>query len=69
MVGAGARDIFVPYDIVGATRLERLAALCERADVAVGADHECRLSGLGRAAARSSPNPLVLVTAARGRSA
>ena len=61
MVDAGARDILVPYNIVGAAKLERLAALCERADVAVGADDECLLTGLERAAARSRRTLSVLV--------
>ncbi len=46
MADAGITDILVPYNIVGAEKLERLGALAARANVTVSADDEALLAGL-----------------------
>src|SRR5215813_4093231 len=38
MVQAGIRDIFIPYNIIGAKKLERLTALAKIATISVTAD-------------------------------
>ena len=53
MVDAGIDDVLVPYNILGARKLERLAVLAARADVAVTVDDERLLAGLAAAARRS----------------
>jgi D-serine deaminase-like pyridoxal phosphate-dependent protein len=50
MADAGFDDLLIPYNLVGASKLERLAALLARAGVAVSADDETLLSGLAAAA-------------------
>ena len=46
MADAGITDILVPYNIVGAEKLERLGALAARAKVTVSVDDEALLAGL-----------------------
>ena len=53
MADAGLDDILIPYNLTGATKLERLAVLARRVDVAVSIDDERLLAGLSDAAARS----------------
>lgn len=53
MVDGGIDDVLVPYNVIGERKLERLAALAARADVAVTVDDERLLPGLADAAARS----------------
>ena len=50
MVGAGCEDVLIPYNLVGAAKLERLGALLARAAVTVGVDDERLLRGLDDAA-------------------
>ena len=52
MADAGIDDILIPYNLIGASKLERLAALARRVDVAVSVDDERLLAGLADAAAR-----------------
>ena len=40
MVDGGIDDVLVPYNVIGERKLERLAALAARADVAVTVDDE-----------------------------
>ena len=53
MADAGIDDILIPYNLTGETKLERLAVLARRVDVAVSIDDERLLAGLSDAAARS----------------
>jgi D-serine deaminase-like pyridoxal phosphate-dependent protein len=53
MADAGIDDILIPYNLLGAAKLERLAALARRIDVAVSVDDERLLSGLEAAAGLS----------------
>jgi len=61
MVAAGFRDILLPYNVLGAARLERLAALLARATVVVSVDDDRLLPGLQRAAADARAELGVLV--------
>jgi D-serine deaminase-like pyridoxal phosphate-dependent protein len=61
MAGAGIRDIFLPYNIVGQTKLERLAALMKRATMSVTADSEHTARGLADAAQQAGKPLPVLV--------
>lgn len=51
MAEAGIDDILVPYNLLGPEKLERLAALAQRIDIAVSVDNELLLAGLATAAA------------------
>ncbi len=53
MADAGIDDILIPYNLMGASKLERLAELARRVDVAVSVDDERLLDGLAEAAGRS----------------
>jgi D-serine deaminase-like pyridoxal phosphate-dependent protein len=53
MAEAGIDDILIPYNLTGQAKLERLATLADRADLAVTVDDERLLPGLAGAAARS----------------
>lgn len=57
MVQAGIRDVFIPYNILGARKLERLASLMKRAEISVTADSEVTVRGLPEAA-RLAGKPL-----------
>ena len=61
MVGAGCEDVLIPYNLVGAAKLERLGALLARAAVTVGVDDERLLRGLDDAARPTSRALGVLV--------
>jgi D-serine deaminase-like pyridoxal phosphate-dependent protein len=61
MVQAGITDIFIPYNIMGDKKLERLAALCQQAKISVTADSEYTVRGLGRAATQAGVELPVLV--------
>ncbi len=43
---AGIREIFLPYNIIGAAKLARLRALAERVDISVTADSRQTVAGL-----------------------
>lgn len=53
MAGAGIDDMLIPYNVVGASKLERLEALARRVTIAVTVDDERLLSGLAACARRS----------------
>jgi len=50
MADAGIRDIFLPYNIVGKSKLDRLVALAKRISLAVTADSADVVQGLSSAA-------------------
>jgi D-serine deaminase-like pyridoxal phosphate-dependent protein len=49
MADAGIDDILIPYNLIGASKLERLSALARRVEVAVSVDDERLLAGLAGA--------------------
>ncbi len=57
MADAGIHDIFIPYNILGPAKLERLSQLMKRAQLSVSADSEVTVRGLD-AAARHAAAPL-----------
>ncbi len=61
MVGAGIKDIFLPYNILGERKLERLMLLARRANLSVTADSEVVVRGLSAAARREGATLPVLV--------
>lgn len=61
MVQSGIKDIFIPYNILGESKLERLMHLARRATISVTADSETTVRGLAAAARRSQQNLPVLV--------
>ena len=61
MAQAGIRDIFVPYNIVGQAKLERLMRLARRVRTSVTADSEAVVRGLSTAARRAGLTLPVLV--------
>jgi len=61
MANAGFSDIFIPYNILGETKLKRLMSLVEQATVSVTADSPVTVRGLARAAEEASVTLNVLV--------
>ena len=61
MAQAGIRDIFIPYNIMGEAKLERLMRLTHRVKVSVTADSEFTVRGLSAAAQREGMILPVLV--------
>jgi D-serine deaminase-like pyridoxal phosphate-dependent protein len=61
MATAGLGDVLLPMNLLGVRKLERLAALLQRASVTVTADDPRVLPGLGGAAARAGEELGVLV--------
>jgi D-serine deaminase-like pyridoxal phosphate-dependent protein len=61
MADAGCSDILVPYNIVGAAKLERLRRLLERVALTVSVDDAALLQGLASAAAGAGRDLAVLV--------
>lgn len=61
MAQAGLRDIFLPYNLLGPAKLERLMALVRLATVSVTADSEPVARGLSEAAQRAGQSLTVLV--------
>jgi len=53
MAQAGIRDIFLPYNILGEAKLERLMLLARRVSMSVTADSETVVRGLSAAAKRA----------------
>src|SRR6478672_349466 len=53
MVQAGVTDIFLPYNLLGAAKLDRLMRLARRAKISVTADSEVTARGLADAAQRA----------------
>lgn len=61
MAGAGIQEIFLPYNILGERKLERLMLLSRRANLSVTADSEVVVRGLSAAASREGATLPVLV--------
>jgi D-serine deaminase-like pyridoxal phosphate-dependent protein len=61
MADAGISDIFLPYNILGAAKLERLVALAQRTRLSVTADSAPVVHGLGAAMAAAGLELPVLV--------
>jgi D-serine deaminase-like pyridoxal phosphate-dependent protein len=61
MADAGFDDIFVPYNILGESKLKRLMALAARATVSVTADSAVVVRGLSKAAQEAGLTLTVLV--------
>jgi D-serine deaminase-like pyridoxal phosphate-dependent protein len=60
MADAGIEDIFLPYNILGPSKLARLRALSERVRISVTADSETTVRGLA-ATFRDAPRPLLVL--------
>ena len=61
MANAGFGDIFIPYNILGVSKLKRLMELATRANVSVTADSDVVVRGLSKAAQASGLTLTVLV--------
>ena len=61
MTQAGIEDIFIPYNILGAAKLERLMALARRHTISVTADSEYTVRGLSIAAQSAAIELPVLI--------
>jgi D-serine deaminase-like pyridoxal phosphate-dependent protein len=61
MIQAGIRDIFLPYNLLGRPKLERLAGLLRRASMSFTADSELVVQGLAGAARQAGVELPVLV--------
>jgi D-serine deaminase-like pyridoxal phosphate-dependent protein len=61
MARAGIRDIFLPYNLVGERKLERLVRLARRISISVTADSEAVVCGLSAAAFHANVTIPVLV--------
>ena len=61
MAKAGFKDIFIPYNIVGESKLNRLMALAQKATVSVTADSAFVIGGLASAAQRAGLTLTVLI--------
>lgn len=61
MAAAGIHDVFLPYNILGEAKLERLMHLTRRVQIAVTADSAVTVDGLSRAAGKEGTELAVLV--------
>src|SRR5512138_2619825 len=61
MADAGFEDIFIPYNVLGESKLKRLMALAARANVSVTADSPVVVRGLWHAAQEADLPLTVLV--------
>lgn len=61
MAQAGIKDIFIPYNILGEAKLERLMHLTRRVDISVTADSGVTVRGLSAAAKQEGTTLPVLV--------
>jgi D-serine deaminase-like pyridoxal phosphate-dependent protein len=61
MAQAGVRDIFLPYNLLGEAKLERLMRLARRVQISVTADSDVTVRGLAEAARRAGQTLPVLV--------
>ena len=61
MADAGFTDIFIPYNIIGESKLNRLMALAKRVTVSVTADSAYTIRGLASAAQHAGLTLTVLV--------
>ena len=66
MAEAGFNDIFIPYNIIGASKLDRLMSLASRIDVSVTADSAYTIRGLSEAAQENGLTLTVLVECDNG---
>ena len=57
MAQAGIQNIFLPYNLVGQAKLDRLMRLAEQIRISVTADSAFVVDGLGGAALRTHPVP------------
>ncbi len=63
MAAAGIKDILIPYNIVGSTKLQRLTALIQRGSstISVAADSEATVAGLSQQASTDDCTIRVLI--------
>lgn len=61
MAAAGIRDLFIPYNLIGPAKLDRLMALARTATVSVTCDSEVVARGLSEAAHTAGQTLTVLV--------
>jgi D-serine deaminase-like pyridoxal phosphate-dependent protein len=61
MAQAGMQDIFIPYNIIGQAKLERLMRLNQQAKISVTVDSEYVVRGLSESAHKASTELSVLV--------
>lgn len=61
MVQAGIKDVFIPYNILGASKLERLTHLTRRATISVTTDSKVTVQGLSDATTEEGTTLAVLV--------
>ena len=61
MADAGFNDIFIPYNIIGETKLKRLMKLASRINVSVTADSAFTVRGLSKAAEQADLRLTVLI--------
>jgi D-serine deaminase-like pyridoxal phosphate-dependent protein len=61
MADAGITDMLLTFNIVGASKLKRLAAVAKRVDLSVVADHSVVVEGLGTAGLEAGRDISVLV--------
>jgi D-serine deaminase-like pyridoxal phosphate-dependent protein len=61
MADAGIRDLLLTFNVVGASKLKRLADLARRSDISVVADNETVIQGLGTAGIAAGRDIVVLV--------
>jgi len=61
MADAGFKDIFIPYNIVGEKKLNRLMALAKRVTISVTADAAVVIRGLSESAQRAGLTLTVLI--------
>jgi D-serine deaminase-like pyridoxal phosphate-dependent protein len=61
MADAGIKDIFLPYNIIGESKLTRLMALAKRINISVTADSEFVIHGLSKSAGKAGQTLTVLV--------
>jgi len=61
MASAGFKDIFIPYNIIGESKLTRLMALAQRVTVSVTADSAYVIQGLSLAAQKAGITLTVLI--------
>jgi D-serine deaminase-like pyridoxal phosphate-dependent protein len=61
MAQAGIRNIFLPYNLIGKAKLDRLMQLAQQIQISVTADSAIVIDGLGKAARQHTLNLPVLV--------
>src|SRR5574342_724407 len=61
MANAGFKDIFIPYNVLGESKLNRLMALAKKATVSVTADSAVVVRGLSSSAQRAGLTLTVLI--------